>query len=184
MRYSPEQSEATRKRILQAAGELFRQHGFGGVGVDAIAKAAGVTSGAFYSQFKSKADAFLAVAEEGLDRLHKGVEVFQGKYEADWFQAFIAYYLGAEHREDVGGGCALPSLSGEVARSEAETRKAYEERLTRVAQLLAGGLADAPSREAAWPILAQLAGGVMLARAVQDEDLAREIAEAVRKSLR
>ena len=37
-----------------AAGKLFRERGLEGVGVDALAEAAGLTHGAVYSHFKSK----------------------------------------------------------------------------------------------------------------------------------
>ena len=48
-----EQKEKTRKRMLEAAGKSFREHGFDGVGVDGIASAAGATSGAFYARRSS-----------------------------------------------------------------------------------------------------------------------------------
>ncbi|MFT7414539.1 MAG: TetR/AcrR family transcriptional repressor of nem operon, partial [Methylophagaceae bacterium] len=37
----------TRKRIIKAASKGFRSNGYAGIGVDSIAKEAGVTSGAF-----------------------------------------------------------------------------------------------------------------------------------------
>src|ERR1700760_5051972 len=44
----------TRQRILQAAGQLFRERGVDGVGVDAVMKQAGLTHGGFYLHFPSK----------------------------------------------------------------------------------------------------------------------------------
>lgn len=179
MRYSPEQGEQTRTRILEAAGREFRKHGFGGVGVDGLAKAAGVTSGAVYTHFHSKAQVFRAVAAAGLQRLRLGIEHFRSQHGSRWLEAFAAYYLGADHRRDIAGGCAMPTLSGEVGRAEKPTRLDYESELLRVATAVASGLPNRPGREAAWPLLALLAGGVLLSRAVQDEALAREIAGAV-----
>ncbi len=51
------------------------------------------------------------------------------------------------------------------------------------AELIAEGLPDRPGREAAWRLLALLAGGVMLSRAVIDPDVADEIARAVRSAV-
>jgi TetR/AcrR family transcriptional repressor of nem operon len=184
MRQRPEQSEQTRRRILDAAGREFREHGFGGVGVDGLAKAAGVTSGAFYGHFRSKAAVFRAVAAAGLERLRLGIEHFRSQYGDGWFDAFATFYLSSAHRRDVAGGCAMPSLSAEVERAEKPARVAYEGELLRVATAVASGLPDAPEREAAWPVLAQLAGGVLLSRAVQDEALAQEIAGAVLNAVR
>jgi TetR/AcrR family transcriptional regulator, transcriptional repressor for nem operon len=47
-----------RDRLVEAAGRGFRAGGFGVAGVDALAKGAGLTSGAFYAHFDSKAEAF------------------------------------------------------------------------------------------------------------------------------
>lgn len=183
MRYDQQHAEATRTRVLEACARQFREHGFGGVGVEALARAAHVTSGAFYNHFGSKAGAFAAVVKAGVERLRLGVEHFRQAQGPGWLPAFIAYYLGREHRRDVAGSCLLPSLSGDVSRSDAATRAAYETELLAVAARIAEGLPGEPAREAAWPILAALAGGVMLSRAVADPALSQEIAEAVRKAL-
>ena len=42
-----------RARLVDAAGRGFRTGGFGGAGVDALAKGAGLTSVAFYAHFSS-----------------------------------------------------------------------------------------------------------------------------------
>ncbi len=52
-------AEATRRRILNAAGNLFYQNGIRSVGVDAVAEAAGITKRTLYYHFKGK-DALVA----------------------------------------------------------------------------------------------------------------------------
>lgn len=180
MRYPPQHRDATRQRVLEASGRQFRARGFGGVGVESLSKAADVTSGAFYNHFKSKAGAFTAVVSAGVERLRLGVAQIRQGAGKNWLGAFSSYYLGRAHRDDIAGGCALPSLSADVARADEATRAAYQTELLKVADLIAEGLGEGASREAAWPVLAQLAGGVILARAVRDPKLADEIAEAVR----
>ena len=66
--------EESRARILAGAGRGFRGHGYGGLGVDALTKEAGVTSGAFYAHFKSKAEAFRETVAIGMNDLKAGVE--------------------------------------------------------------------------------------------------------------
>jgi AcrR family transcriptional regulator len=56
-------SEATRQRLMAAAGTLFAERGYAGVGTEEIVRAAGVTRGALYHQFRDKAALFAAVAE-------------------------------------------------------------------------------------------------------------------------
>src|SRR5262245_25102997 len=53
-----------RRFLLDAAGAVFRRDGYLAATVDAIAEVAGLTKGAVYSHFESKADLFLTLLEE------------------------------------------------------------------------------------------------------------------------
>jgi len=181
MRYARGHKDEARARILDAAGRGFRKHG-SSIGVDGLAKEAGVTSGAFYGHFHSKAEAFRAVVATGLGRLRAGIETFQAEHHRAWVDAFAAFYLGAPHRHDIAGGCALPSLSAEVGRADEVVRATYQTELQGVADAIASGLpSDTPEhlRDTAWVMLALLAGGVVMARGVRDGAVAEEIADAV-----
>jgi AcrR family transcriptional regulator len=184
MRYSREHSEQTRSRIIDAAARQFRSLGYHGVGVDGIANAAGVTSGAFYKHFRSKSEAFRTAAITGLEKLRAGIEHYKLSRLKDWLGSFVDFYLGPKHTSDLPGGCTLPSLTSEVVRADLETRIAYQEELLKVAAALASGIPDGQSRETTWPVLAQLLGGVMLVRVVEDKRLKREIAEAIKASIK
>ena len=184
MRYSAEHKEGTRRRILNAAGQLFRQEGYGGSGIDGLTKAAGVTNGAFYGHFASKRDAFRTAVLAGLEELRLGIAALKAKRGRQWFRTFVDLYLGAKRTCDLGESCALPSLSPEVMRADAVTRRAYEQELRRLVDEVASGLStrrSAKRDETAIILLALLAGGVTLARAVSDPALSDKIARAVRK---
>lgn len=59
-----ESAARTRQRLLAAAQRVFFERGFHGASLDAVAEEAGLTKGAVYSRFESKADLFLAYQEE------------------------------------------------------------------------------------------------------------------------
>lgn len=56
-----------RTRLLDAALREFRDHGYAGTSLQAIAQRAGLTKGAIYWSFKDKRELFRALVEERLD---------------------------------------------------------------------------------------------------------------------
>ncbi|MFJ3402608.1 TetR/AcrR family transcriptional regulator [Promicromonospora sp. NPDC090134] len=60
--------ERTRERLLDAAFAVFAQHGIRGASIEAVCEAAGFSRGAFYSNFSSKEELFLALAERAMRR--------------------------------------------------------------------------------------------------------------------
>jgi AcrR family transcriptional regulator len=183
---SSRRGDRGRERILKAAGRGFRLRGYAGIGVDGLAKEAGVTSGAFYGHFRSKEEAFQAAVTTGIDDFRAGVERFRAEYGGDWARVFAQWYLGKAYLEDIAGSCALPSLSPDVVRADEAVRTAYEAELRKLAAAVEAGL-PAPTAEQkerdAWVFLALLAGGVTLARAVEDKNLEATIAAAVRDAV-
>lgn len=176
----------TRQRILDAAGRGFRQGGFGGIGVDGLAKEAGVTSGAFYGHFDSKAAAFRESVALGMTDLKDGVRHFQASFGPTWWAEFVRFYLGAKRKCELPESCALQSLAPEVARADTAARAEFEAALLEVASLVAAGptAGDAPADVgAAMAALATLVGAVTLARAVSDTAVAEQIADAAERIL-
>lgn len=183
MRYKPGHKEETRRKMLEAASRGFRSRGYAGIGVDGLAKAAGVTSGAFYAHFGSKDAAFETALAFGLDEVIEAVPQFQSEHGTRWLQAFADYYLGEAHRKDLACGCAMAALTPEVIRSGPETQALYEEKMTRIAGLMARGLNGGSADERlarAWSYLSTLIGGLSLARGMKNEETAEKIANGVK----
>jgi len=61
-----EENGSTRSRILAAAERLFADHGFAGVSMPTIAAASGITAGAIYKHFESKAELFFEVVRRAV----------------------------------------------------------------------------------------------------------------------
>jgi len=173
--------QQTRKRIIDATIEGVKQHGYGGFGIDAIAKKAKVTSGAFYGHFSSKNKAFEAAVSSGMLSLVEGLTYWRDTAGEQWLDDFVNWYLGIEHRADLCCGCALPGLSVDVARAPKEVHIAYENQLIEAANIIANSLHStnhSHNEETAWSLLSILTGAVIMARAIDNEIIANEIAIA------
>jgi TetR/AcrR family transcriptional repressor of nem operon len=184
MRYAEDYKEQTRARILAAAGRLFREKGYNGVGVDAVMAAAGLTAGGFYAHFASKEELFAEVVgsafseRDGLLR-----RMLEDKDGVEWLAALIKSYLSRAHRDMVGEGCPLPTLTPDVIRS-ASARAQYEKYFRIfIHEIAARCQANGPTAsEQAMALLAQMVGGLMLSRALSDEDLAHQVLKASRSA--
>src|SRR5271154_2382929 len=110
MRVSREQAAENRRRIVETASRMFREHGFDGVGVDAIMKGAGLTHGGFYGHFRSKDD---LAAEAMMRALERSVEE-QSRYAQ--LNDLVRGYLSRRHRADRANGCAVAALGADIVR--------------------------------------------------------------------
>jgi TetR/AcrR family transcriptional regulator, transcriptional repressor for nem operon len=184
-RYASGHKQQAKARILAAVGRGFRKRGYGGIGVDGLAKEAEVTSGALYGHFASKEAAFKEAVVAGIDELRQGIEALRAEHGAKWVEAFIDFYLGHKRVCELGESCALQSLTPEVQRADSATKSAFEAEMSLVARAVADGLSGASAAgrlQRAWALLAVLSGGVTLARAVNDQAVANGIAAAIRKA--
>src|SRR5213080_5283121 len=103
MRYPKDQKQATRRRILEAAGRRFKQDGIDGAGVAAAMSGAGLTNGAFYAHFTSKED---LVANVLADQLRAQRQSFDAEpSDQAGLEAFIRSYLSPRHRDQCADGC-------------------------------------------------------------------------------
>jgi len=64
-----EKSAQTRAQLMASARRLFLRRGFHAASLELVAEEAGFTIGAVYSRFGSKADLFLAILDEHIDRI-------------------------------------------------------------------------------------------------------------------
>jgi AcrR family transcriptional regulator len=185
MRYSAEQQEETRRRILAAVERGFRKAGFGGIGVDGLAKSAGLTSGAFYSNFRSKTEAFQAALRRGLADVRAGVLAHREKHGERWVEEFAEFYFATFVSCDLADGCSLPSLSGDAARGDARTRAVFEKEYLAVVDAIAEGLPGKVQTRVSRAIVvtALLAGGVTLARAMKDKATRDRVARTVQDAV-
>lgn len=177
MRYEKGRKDETRRRIMQVAGDRFRCDGIAASGLAGIMAEAGMTNGAFYPHFQSKAE---LVRESLATAMDDQSEMLRGIVADGGLQAGVAAYLSADHRDNPGTGCALAALLPELARQPAETRDFLVGHFLTTVRAMAATLppeTDDPE-DVALGIYATLIGALQLARAVEGTPLSDRILAA------
>jgi TetR/AcrR family transcriptional regulator, transcriptional repressor for nem operon len=186
MRYRKDQKQATRQRILEAAGRRFKQDGIDGAGVATVMSDAGLTNGAFYNHFTSKEDLVANVLADQLRAQHHSFDA-QAPDRAG-LDAFIRAYLSPQHRDQCAEGCPSAALLDEIARRPAATRQVFTDELMRVIDDIASRLDPTDveaARTAALTLFGLMIGTLQLARALTDRDLSDQLlAEGVETALK
>jgi AcrR family transcriptional regulator len=117
-----------RDRIIGTARELFRRYGLRGIGVDAIAEAAGTNKMTMYRHFRSKDELVVACLRDAIGE----AEAFWDRFEADhpgdplsqlraWVQCCAAFV------NNDGRGCDMANAAVELAQSDHPARRVIEE---------------------------------------------------------
>jgi TetR/AcrR family transcriptional regulator, transcriptional repressor for nem operon len=176
MRYGKDQKDATRQRILEAAGRRFKADGIDGAGVAAVMSDAGLTNGAFYGHFTSKEDLIAKVLADQLRAQRHSFDA-QAPDQAG-LEAFIRSYLSPQHRDEFEDGCPSAALLDEIARRPVATRQVFTDELMGVIDDVASRLdpTDAEAaRTDALTLFGLMLGTLQLARALTDRDLSDQL---------
>ena len=185
MRYPVEQKAETHERLIDAAAQSFREHGFKGQGVARLMKDVGLTHGGFYRHFESKEDLYVDAIARGFQEAADGmVQAAARAPRGEQLRTIIERYLSLEHLEDPGGGCVLSTLAAEIARQRPAVRarinvamNSYRERLL---PFLPGN-DDAEKRRQFIILFPAMAGVLMTARAMTDPAARKEILSLARR---
>jgi TetR/AcrR family transcriptional regulator, transcriptional repressor for nem operon len=176
MRYGKDHKQATRRRIVDAAGRRFKEGGIDGAGVAAVMSDAGLTNGAFYGHFTSKEDLVANVLADQLRTQRHGFEAHAPGRAG--LEAFIHSYLSPQHRDQCADGCPSAALLDEIARRPASTRQVFTDELMGVIDDVASRVdptAPGAARTKALTIFGLMIGTLQLARALTDRDLSDQL---------
>ena len=171
MRYSKDQKQTTRQRILEAAGRRFKQDGIDGAGMASVMSDAGLTNGAFYGHFRSKEDLVANVLGDQLRAQRRSFDS-QPAGRAG-IEAFIRSYLSPQHRNHSADGCPSAALIDEIVRRPAATKQVFTDELTRTMDDIASRLDPTDveaARADALALFGFMLGTLQLARTLTDRD--------------
>jgi AcrR family transcriptional regulator len=178
VRYGKEHKQATRRRIIEAAGRRLKRYGIDGSGVAALMADAGLTNGAFYAHFASKED---LVATAVVDQLRAQSESLNAVPPGRaGVEQLVRAYLSPEHRDNPEEGCPSAALLDEIGRCTDATKRAYTDGVLEYIDDIAARLAPhdpLSARAAALSVYALMVGTLQLSRALADRQLADEVLE-------
>src|SRR5258708_3892481 len=147
---------------------MFRQRGIDGVGVAEISKAAGLTHGALYAQFRSKQALIAEALAQGLTDGHVRMAASKSDGAPTLFD-LLDRYLALDHRDNLAGGCAMAASASEIARQDeavsARFAEGFEQLVGMVQAALEPTILAADDRARALAITAGMIGGVAKAPA-------------------
>jgi AcrR family transcriptional regulator len=185
MPHVPERKKQTRTQILRSARRLFNRKGFAEVTIDEIMGEAGLTRGGFYRHFKDKDELY---SEALLQFLCKDPpEPWQSKHvdpcaeSVPFARMIVDAYLSREHLQDRDGSCPTAGLSSDVSRSSLRVKQAFRKVVEMMLDVFVGNLRGDHARERALALVAVCVGALVVARAVDDPNLANAFRTAARK---
>src|SRR3954447_13871309 len=181
MRVSRDQAEKNRQTVINVASRLFREHGFDGIGLKDLMKAAGLTQGAFYKQFASKDDLAAQASKRALESISGQWSAADEGNPKDPLGAVVGRYLSMGHSEQRGAGCPLVALGADAARQGADVKASFETGIRKYLETLeglVGGATGEDSTDRAMATFSTMVGALMLSRAVNDKRLAKRLLQS------
>src|SRR5262245_50388689 len=182
MPYPSGHRDRTRERIIRSARTLFNRHGFSEVSIEAVMAGAGLTRGGFYSYFESKSELYAEAITHALREppVTRWPEIRVDFTAVDAARQVIQAYLSEQHFEDIDGSCPLVALPSYIARRDPTVKRAFEAGFTGMVGLFEQSLRQEgkPDRDLAMVIAGICVGGMVVARSVENRELADALREA------
>jgi TetR/AcrR family transcriptional regulator, transcriptional repressor for nem operon len=147
--------------------------------------AAGLTHGAFYRHFESKEQLVAEACATTLDSLVGSAESVAGQ-EQGRFLSHLESFLSSDCHDGGLAGCPFVAMGSELARADAETRRAASIGFANLVERIATRYAhmdEKSAREAAIYTLTSMIGAITMSRIVDDPHLSDEIVEIAKKNL-
>jgi AcrR family transcriptional regulator len=175
-------SEAQR-RIVDAALELFGQHGVGGTSLQMIADRIGVTKAAVYHQYQTKDEIVLAAAEAELARLQAVLDTAEQQPTAkrrrdELINGMVD--LAIERRHTTGPILGDPVIVGFFAEHDT-----FHDVMHRLRHVLAGDDRSADARIRTAMLIAAISGAAShpFVISLDDDTVRRELVRLARRFL-
>jgi AcrR family transcriptional regulator len=180
-------SANTKQFIIEKAAPLFNKKGYAGTSMNDIMFATGLAKGGVYGHFESKDEIAAAAFEYSLKKVRSelSLTINQHSTALGKLNAILRFYRNYTLQPSVEGGC--PILNTAIDADDAypflkkKAKNALKEMLTGLQQIIDLGIKmqelkpSTNARKTAEMIFAQIEGGIMMAKVLDDVSLLNSV---------
>ena len=141
-------THATKQRLLDVGMAMLLEHGYHGLGVQALLAAARTPKGSFYHHFHDKEDFALQVIDQYMRQVHAGLDDCLGNTDRPPLERVRRFFELTQQSYKKEGylGCLLGGLGQELSGANELFRRKIEKCLSQIATRTADCLEEARQR--------------------------------------
>jgi TetR/AcrR family transcriptional regulator, transcriptional repressor for nem operon len=179
MRHANQTKVGNHLRIVSEASRLMRERGIDHVSVSDVMKASGLTHGGFYAHFASKE----ALANAAVTEAFRQKIDFLNGPEPDTLTLYVESFLSDGHLFNLSEGCPIVGFAPEALKRGDGFHESVSSGISSLVSTVSERMQQSETtHEDAIRLLATLVGGMLMARAVLDPDMQKQILDAVRSA--
>lgn len=188
-------SERTKRYIIEQSAPVFNQKGFAGTSMADIMEVTGLTKGGIYGNFESKDQIALAVFDHNLQVLFDSyrAKIKAEKHAIAKLHALLGYFKNVNYHSELPGGCPILNTSIEADDTHPELKarvvRAIDIWRVTLVKLIENGKRynqikpEVNSDKMASVFIALVEGGVMLAKAYQNNKYISDVFDHIRYTI-
>ena len=188
-------SERTKRYIIERSAPVFNQKGFAGTSMADIMQVTGLTKGGIYGNFESKDQIALNVFDYNLQVLFESyrAKIKSEKDAVGKLHALLGYFKNINFHSELPGGCPILNTSIEADDTHPELKarvvRAIDIWRETVVKVIENGKRynqikpDVNSRKMANVFIALVEGGVMLAKAYQNNKYISDVFDHIKQTI-
>jgi len=184
MPYTKTHKNKTRERILESSFRLFAIKGFKGVTIDDLMNNCGLTRGAFYAHFTSKAELYREALKFRASSAKLAGLKPEGTSNKQWLSLLLNKYLSLEHvKGERSLSCPLAFLATDINMQNEAIKTAYADTyhgMNTAIMEYASSYTDCDEQDIL-SVTAMMIGAVAIARTLQNQDSIESLLGACRR---
>jgi len=184
MPYTKAHKNKTRETILDSSFLLFSKKGFEGVTIDDLMNNCGLTRGAFYAHFTSKAELYREALKFRASSTKLANLKPEGTSNKQWLSLLLNTYLSFEHvKGERSLSCPLAFLATDINMQDSAIKTAYTDvyyGMNTAIMEYASSYTDCDEQDIL-SVTAMMIGAVAIARTLQNQDSIQSLLAACRR---